>query len=176
MRELYQRLYNDQSIKYGSAAHDMSPGVRFLPYYQQHIKGDVVDYGGGTGDTARVLRERGFSVFAVDWVHLKGVDLVADITQPIVFKGTNPETGLCLDVFEHIDDTGLEGLCLNLSRCQRQVISVHVGESIIDPGLHINRKSFEQWDLFMRERFNVVEVVEVPDHHESRLYLSTSKT
>lgn len=152
----YQELYEDPALQYGSAAHGRCPGVRSLPLYRHWLIGSVIDLGCGTGDTVRALRDEGVVADGLDQVNLPNAMRVGDITAPLDLGAYR--SAICLDVLEHIDDSCLEGLLENLAQVERQVVTVHIG-SAREAGrgveLHINRKSFGQWEAVLDARLDV---------------------
>jgi hypothetical protein len=160
-RELYQHLYEDRMLNYGSAAHNRCPGVKFFADYEYYLEGPVFDWGCGRGDTVALLREHGHYATGMDQIDLDNEMLVGDITQPqiVMHEGSSHsvpyKTALCIDVFEHLADEDLEGLIANMLTSEKQIISVHTGTAY-EPGckknLHINRKSFVDWHAFLESQ------------------------
>jgi len=156
MQELYQHLYEDPMLCYGQAGMRRCPGVRFYPEYKDYLKGRVFDFGSGTGDTVRYLRNEGWDAEGMDQVSLDNGMLVGNICEPQTVEGF--DTAICIDVFEHILDDELRVLMENMKQMSRQIISVHTGpgrERGCKTDLHINRKSFKAWREFLD--FEIVE-------------------
>jgi len=148
-QELYQHLYEDEMLNYGSAEHNRCPGVKFLEFYEHALIPPIFDFGCGRGDTVTLLRERGYKVDGADQVDLGNGMIVADITEPMIIEAC---TALCIDVFEHLCDSDLEKLIKNLKLCSTQIISVHTGSAYeigCKKDLHPNKKSFKDWTLFL---------------------------
>ena len=155
-RELYQHLYEDGMLNYGSAAHRRCPGVKFYEFYKDELTSPVFDFGCGRGDTVRFLKEKGFEAHGADQIDLENEMDIADITKPMTIDA---ETALCLDVFEHLSDEDLKGLIKNMLKCSKQIISVHNGPAFeigCDKGLHINKKTFQAWRIFLTSEGLVV--------------------
>jgi hypothetical protein len=98
---------------------------------------------------------------------------VGDITQPVTdidqFKSV-----ICIDCIEHLYDEQVLGLFENMKRIERQAFSVHNGESTgTGIELHINRKSFADWDTLIRQHFDIAAVIKI--HDEQMLYLTETK-
>ena len=173
-QELYQRIYDEEEW-YGDADQDRCPGVRLIPEYQHYLKSPIVDLGAGRGHTMRELRKLGYTGDSYDMVKTTAGVIYADITKPMTFTA---ETVLCMDVIEHILDEPLAGLWENLKRGNRQVFSIHNGESKYrgkgakaGQDLHVNKKSFTQWDAIIRGHgFEIVERREI--HKYQMLYLT----
>jgi hypothetical protein len=158
-RELYQHLYEDKMLNYGSAEHNRCPGVKFYEYYYKELLPPIFDFGCGRGDTVHYLRKHGFQATGADQVNLNNDMHVANIIEPMTLQ-IGSRTALCLDVFEHLVDSDLEGLIINMRMCDKQIISVHTGTAYeigCKKDLHINKKSFEEWEFFLEE--NDLEVV-----------------
>ena len=158
MKEVYQEIY--EKLKwYGNSETGHSPGVRYIPKYKDWLIGPIIDLGCGRGDTVRKLRELGFLASGIDFVNLANDMSVGDITKPIdnlpVFK-----TSLCLDVFEHVDEAGVEKILENMKQTDRQVItaanekSFHCGHE-----LHINIKTFDGWKETVGKHLTIVESI-----------------
>ena len=159
LRELYQHLYEDPMLNYGRASMRRCPGVKFYPEYKDFLKGKIFDFGCGRGDTVKMLQEEDYNSFGMDQIDLGSGMAVGDITKPIANLPAF-DTGLCMDVFEHILDDGLIGLMANMAKGQRQIISVHTGSAFergCTTDLHINRKSFEHWSAFIEGVFDIKE-------------------
>jgi hypothetical protein len=157
-RELYQHLYEDGMLNYGSAKHNRCPGVKFFEYYKHWLKGKVFDLGCGRGDTVRHIRDAGFEADGLDQVDLDNDMLVGDITKPVSLK--NYDTSICIDVFEHLKDIDLDGVLENMQQTEQQVISVHTGPAFeigCTTDLHINKKTFDSWRSFIERKLKVVE-------------------
>lgn len=151
-RELYQHLYEDRMLNYGSSKHNRCPGVKFFEFYGDALVSPVFDFGCGRGDTVYFLREQGLMVEGVDQIKLDNGMQVADITQPMILPPAT-QTALCMDVFEHLTDKDLAGLIANMKQCPFQIISVHNGPAYeigCKKDLHINKKSFEDWQDFLK--------------------------
>lgn len=158
LQELYQHLYEDPMLCYGQAGMRRCPGVRFYPEYQDYLKGRIFDFGSGTGDTVRHLRSEGWDAEGMDQVSLDNGMLVGNICEPQNIEGF--DTAICIDVFEHILDDELRVLMKNMKQCERQIISVHTGpgrERGCKIDLHINRKSFDAWKMFLGKMFTIIE-------------------
>lgn len=174
-RELYQNLYDDPMLHYGSSEHNRCPGIKMFSEYAGWLQGAVIDLGCGRGDTVMHLREEGFyDAQGIDQISLANDMLVGDITQPqnLMMFGTS----ICIDVFEHIDDQGLFGLLDNMSQTKRQVISVHIGpayERGCKKDLHINKKPFIEWHAFISKFLNVVTFTDLGK--QRGIYLCTSR-
>lgn len=150
-KELYQHLYEDRMLNYGSAEHNRCPGVKFYQYYSKDLVSPVFDFGCGRGDTVHFLRKHGFESVGADQIDLDNDMHVADIIRPMTLQ-LGSRTALCLDVFEHLLDSDLKGLITNMLLCEKQIISVHNGSAYeigCKKDLHINKKSFENWELFL---------------------------
>jgi len=148
-RQVYQQIY-DQDRSYGRGLR--CPGVREIPLYKHWLNGFVVDYGCGSGETVRAIRSLGFMAIGCDWVALDeqpAGTIVTDITREIMIQGVG--TAICIDVLEHIPLDAVPGLLANLSRAQRQVISIHNGESLsrsLDGlrDLHVTKLPWPEWE------------------------------
>jgi hypothetical protein len=157
-QELYQHLYEDGWLNYGSAKHNRCPGVKFFPIYKRWLEGKVIDLGSGRGDTVFKLREEGFEADGIDQVDLDNGMKVDDITKVQDLHAYT--TSICIDVFEHLEDRDLLPLLENMAQTKKQVITVHTGPAYevgCKTDLHINKKSFEQWRTFINQTLNVVE-------------------
>jgi len=153
MQELYQKLYEDESLNYGRADKNRCPGVRSFPFYEKYLESPVIDLGCGRGDTVRRIKEAGYEAQGVDQIDLSNGMLVGDAT---TFDCSNQGTALCIDVLEHLDDDELHEILTNMSKAKRQIVQVHTGSSK-EPGhpeeLHINQKSESAWDEIIRKHF-----------------------
>lgn len=168
----YQRLY--LTSKYGQAEFDRCPGVRLLPKYENWLLSPVIDLGCGTGDTVRAIREKGFTCMGVDQVDIGNDMVVADITRPLPMDLA--KSAICIDVFEHLTDDRVEDILKNMKRVTRQVISVNNADSFEDNvsiNLHINKKSFHDWDEFIRKHLLIVKTAMI--HDNQKLYLCERK-
>jgi hypothetical protein len=175
---LYESLYNDKSLHYGSAKHNRCPGVRYLPRYEHWLMGGVIDLGCGNGDTVRALRAKGIPAAGVDWIEQPenehylygGFDITTSDFVLEQFK-----TSICLDVFEHINDEDLIGLISNMKKTQRQVITTFTGSHVVNGvELHINQKSPGQWQEFITNNALKIHQTEELDHPHRRLFLCSS--
>jgi len=155
--QVYQHLYDDPLLKYGDANFNRCPGTRFLPLYEHWLRSPVFDFGCGRGHTVVAMKRRGFVAMGMDMVDTGSGMFIGDITQP-VSDVLDYKTAISIDVFEHLLDEDLFGLIKNMQHAERQVISVHTGrahEQGVKQDLHINKKSFEDWDFFLSKFFDV---------------------
>ena len=154
LREIYQKLYAPGS-SYGRQQHNACPGTKCYKYYKDWLIDPIFDFGSGSGDTVRYLREKGHQADGMDWVECESGCFVGDITQPLGVSGF--KTAISIDVFEHIADEDLKGLCKNMAQCERQIITVYDDHDIRDGiELHINMKTFDEWKSFLSEWFNII--------------------
>lgn len=152
--ELYQKLYTEKGLHYGSAARDRCPGVRYLPTYEKWIESPIIDLGCGTGDTVKALRDKGFECDGVDQVRLDNDMIVSDITIPMNLSMYN--TALCIDVLEHLDERGIDQVLDNMTQTQRSVISIHTGSSTVHGHeLHETQRPIAWWRLRVCVRFDI---------------------
>ena len=170
--QLYQQIY-DENPWYGNADEGRCPGVRLLPQFKDWLVGPVLDLGCGRGQTVKELQSRGFEAEGIDQVKINSAMRVGDITRPIAgieqFKSV-----ICIDCIEHLYDDQVIGLFENMKRVERQAFSVHNGESTgTGLELHINRKSFAEWDTLIRQHFDIAAVIKI--HEEQMLYLTATK-
>lgn len=157
-QELYQHLYEDPMLNYGQAEMRRCPGVRFFPEYKDYLEGKIFDFGSGTGDTVQMLRREGYYAIGMDQVNLGNGMAVGNICEPQTIVGF--QTAICIDVFEHIYDEELLVLMDNMLQCPKQIISVHTGpgrERGCKIDLHINKKTFAEWKVFLETKFIVKE-------------------
>jgi len=163
--DLYQALYDDATLHYGSAKHNRCPGVRYLPKYLAHLISPIIDLGCGTGDTIRALQEKGFVAQGMDWIDRGLNHEVADITKPQDLSIY--ETAICIDVLEHITDDKLMGLIQNLQQVMHQVVTVHCASSRergYPQELHTNIKTQKEWVEFLVQHFEVDDVITLAPH------------
>jgi hypothetical protein len=171
-RKLYQHIYQ-QFPWYGDSSVNKCPGVRLLPIYQGWLLPPVLDLGCGRGDTVQTIRALGLEADGIDQVDLGNGMRVGSIIDPIedIHRFS---TVLCIDCIEHLEDSELRHLFINMTYVQRQIFSINIS-SATNTGreLHVNRKRFEEWDAIVRERFNVLELVQTSP--EQRLYLTEGR-
>jgi hypothetical protein len=155
-QELYQILYEDPALRYGDSEADRCPGTRYFPRYSHWLKGRIIDLGCGRGDTVHMMREAGFFAHGIDQVDLDNDMIVGSILDPINMSPY--DTATCLDVFEHLHDEELLKLVENMKQAERQVITVHMGESQ-EAGypveLHVNIKTKDEWWDFLTQHFTI---------------------
>ena len=160
-KKIYQWLYEREDLHYGQAKYDRCPGVRYIPKYKKWLEGKIIDFGCGTGDTVKELRKLGYEADGIDQIKLPFGMMYGDITKPNIY---NYDTAICIDVFEHIDDEGLEGLLYNMKQCKKQIINVHVKETKSKgpegEELHINIKTFDEWEKFIKKHLKVNEIID----------------
>ena len=166
MKDLYQRLYSDENLHYGSAEHNRCPGVRYFPRYSHWLLAPVIDLGCGTGDTVRHLISNGFDAVGADQITPKLEHCMQyDITQPIMTSFYR--CAICIDVLEHVEDSVIGGLLQNISGPKRNVVTIHNGPSFergCDMDLHVNKKSAEEWKALFETYWHVAEVIQLAPH------------
>lgn len=177
--KIYQILYNNKNSVYGKIKYNRCPGVRLFPYYGKWLNGNIIDLGCGTGDTVKLLRKKEYKAEGIDFINLKNNMIVGDITEKINLK--KYDTSMCIDVFEHLSDKAIIKVLKNMQQTERQVITVHIGSdymnnyitvsTIID--LHINIKTFDEWDKIISKYFIIIENIKI--HDQQRLYLCKKK-
>ena len=169
-RSQYQRIYEDFDW-YGDARQDRCPGVRLLPLYRGWLLSPVLDLGCGRGHTVEALREHGFVAEGIDQVAVNPEMRVGDICGPIA-DIRSFESVVCIDCIEHLGDRELRGLFDNMLQVERQAFSIHNGPSReTGEELHVNRKSFRDWDRIVGERFRIEKKIMI--HEQQTLYLTT---
>ena len=147
-KELYQTIYENEKW-YGDAGENRCPGVRLIPNYVRYLVEPVIDLGCGRGHTVVALRAMNYDCIGIDQVEINDDMIVGDITKPIEFEA---KTTICMDVIEHIPDEQLIGLFENMRKAERQVFSIHNGESWYKgEDLHVNKKPFADWMAFIVE-------------------------
>jgi len=131
----------------------------------------VLDLGCGRGHTVGALREQGLVAEGIDQVAIDPEMRVGDICRPIAdirsFRSV-----VCIDCIEHLTDAQFRGLVGNMLQVERQAFSIHNGSSS-DTGqeLHVNRKSFREWDRIISKSFHIEKKIMI--HREQVLYLTT---
>lgn len=172
--ELYQALYDDKALHYGSAKHNRCPGVRYLPQYLKHLVSPVMDLGCGTGDTVTAMHEAGFVAQGMDWIDRGLNHIVCDITKEqdlSLYK-----SAICIDVFEHVTDDCLHGLIANLQQVIHQVVTVYCGSSKergYTQELHTNIKTPSEWTRYLEQYFDIIETIRLATNRY--LYLMKRK-
>ena len=162
MRELYQHLYDDRMLCYGSAKHNRCPGVKFYKFYKNALKGKIIDLGCGRGDTVHMLWAEGYDAAGIDQVDLDNGMTVGDITEPLDLSSY--DTSLCIDVFEHLEDEALAKVLVNMAATKTQIISVHTGRAFeigCKTDLHPNKKTFAEWDRFISAYLTITRFYEI---------------
>lgn len=168
---LYQKIY-DENPWYGDAEQGRCPGVRLLPNYQQWLIEPVMDLGCGRGQTVDRLRQRGLSADGIDQIKSNPEMRVGDITQPIDDLDSYNSV-VCVDCIEHLYEDQVLGLFENMKQVKRQAFSIHNGESTgTGQELHVNRKSFDDWNILIGQHFEIVETIAITD--QQMLYLTQS--
>ena len=120
------------------------------------------------------LRATGFEAQGMDQVKINANMRVGDITKPVADMDKFRSV-ICIDCIEHLHDDQVLGLFENMKKVERQAFSVHNGESTgTGQELHINRKSFVDWDKLIRQHFDIAAVIKV--HEQQMLYLTQTKT
>jgi hypothetical protein len=157
MRDFYQHLYDDTDYNWKDS--NRCPGIRWYPHYKKWIKDPVFDLGCGNGGTVEFLRKEGFVANGMDWVDLKNEMLVGDITKPQLLICN---TAICIDVFEHVDDKGVEGIMNNMNQATHKIINISNTPSPVEgKELHINIKPFDEWKKILEKKFKICEEIEV---------------
>lgn len=171
-KEIYQEIY-DTEAWYGNAEMGRSPGMRLMPRYRSFLEGKVVELGCGRGNVVEFLRENGAECEGYDQVSINPNMKVADITKDL---DISPDTIICIDVIEHIDDEGLDGLFSNFKKAKKQVFAIHNGPSVHNGmELHINRKPFDEWNKVIEKKgFKIVKMERI--HDEQFLYYTETVT
>jgi len=159
-QELYQALYDDNSLRYGQAKHNRCPGVRYLPKFMGHLVSPTIDLGCGTGDTVRAMQEAGLEADGADWIDLKFGNKVCDITE--YQDLSHYRSAICIDVLEHVTDDKLPGLLKNLQQVDKQVVTIYAGSSKergFSQELHTNIKTPDQWTMLLEEHFKIITII-----------------
>lgn len=174
-KEIYTEVY-EKSKWYGEIdfeGKNYCPGHRLLPLYIEWLIAPVVDLGCGRGHVVEALNEKGIKTFGMDIVEFKKKRIICgDITKPLTLEHYN--SCICMDVIEHIDDETLKGLFANMRRVKRQAFSIANGSSFHwGKELHVNRKSFDDWDIIIAEMFIIKEKIRTQS--DQYLYLTEVK-
>jgi len=163
----YQEIYEKEHW-YGDAHQGRCPGNRLFPIYKNWLSNPVLDIGCGRGHTVELLRKEGYDCDGIDQIKINPDMLVGDVTKPLGLE-KKYNTCLCIDVIEHITDDILEGLFENFKLFNTQIFSIHNGPSIYKgEDLHVNRKSFDEWDSIVSKHFNLMNKKII--HHEQILF------
>lgn len=167
-KEQYQKIYEDKKW-YGNASINRCPSVRLLDKYISHLEQPIIDLGCGRGDCVHAMRNAGFESSGIDQIDLNNDMMVGSILENLDMSSYN--TALCIDVIEHIDDDGVEKLFDNMKQCDVQIFAIHNGPSVLDGvELHINRKTWDEWDDVIQDVFDVVECIAISP--EQVLYIT----
>ena len=171
--ELYQKIYDDNPW-YGDADEGRCPGVRLLPEYQEWLLEPIFDLGCGRGQTVEHLQGLGLQAEGIDQIRKNPKMRVGDITKPIDDMGAFNSV-ICIDCIEHLYEEQVLGLFENMKQVKRQAFSIHNGESTgTGQELHVNRRSFQDWAILIRNHFDIAATIEV--HKEQMLYLTQSRS
>ncbi len=159
-KAIYQELYTDKDLNYGSAEHDRCPGVRYFKHYSAHLLDPILDLGCGNGDTVRYLESQGFIAEGIDHINLNNGMMVGRIDVPL--DDTPYLTAISIDVFEHLYDDQLLIVLDNMAKMVHQVITVNTLPSIeqgypID--LHINKKTLTEWLIFIETKLTIRDTI-----------------
>ena len=172
MKELYEVLY--KYTDYGDMDKGRCPAYRILSNYINWIEGPICDLGCGRGNLVKIFRDLNCVIDGYDYIKSSDYVIEKDITKPINLK--KYKTAICIDVFEHMFDDGVNGVIDNLKQTERQVLTVHIGKSedwVKGVDLHINIKPFPVWDWIFKENFNIYKMYNITDHQ--RIYLTENK-
>jgi len=172
-RDTYQRIYEDFDW-YGDGHQGRSPGVRLIPEYIDWLVGPVLDMGCGRGHTVEALREQGLEADGIDQITMHPGMMVGDITAPIENIG-HYRSVICIDCIEHLTDVQVDGLFANMQRVEHQAFSIHNGPATgTGEDLHINIKSFDEWQQIIEKNFRIEKVIDIQD--EQKLYLTQTRS
>lgn len=170
MKDIYEKLY--KTTGYGNDKKS-SPGCYFLDNYRDWIVYPAIDIGCGAGLLVQALRAQGNVIDGIDYIDLNNGMIVGDATVEQDFSAYT--TTICCDVFEHIVP-GLEiQLITNMSKSERQVISIHNGPSTKYDGkdLHINIRTWDEWEKLLKEKLKIKEKISISENQT--LYLCLTK-
>jgi hypothetical protein len=165
-QETYQELYDNTA--YASDVTN-SPGLKFFPKFEHFIKSPLIDLGCGRGLLVKHIREKypRRKTDGIDFVDNRDDTLmVGDITKPIKIYGQY-RCAVCMDVLEHLEPGQEAGVIDNLAQADRAIASVHSGHSLVRPGgkeLHINLKSWDEWQELFEKKMTVIEKIPVSEH------------
>lgn len=164
-QQLYQNLYDTTAY---ASDETNSPGLKFLPKFEHFILSPLIDLGCGRGLLVKHLREKykRRKTDGIDFIDNNDDTLmIGDITQPIEIYGKY-KCAVCMDVLEHLEPGQESGVIDNLAQADRAIASVHSGNSKVRPGgkeLHINLKSWDEWQKIFEEKMEVVEKIPVSE-------------
>lgn len=149
-KEKYQTMWLNDAYR------EVSPGENIADIYMNQFRprGDIIDFGCGTGRSSIKFSERGLRPLLIDFADnsrdeeaLNLPFLEWDLSEPIPAKAFN---GYCTDVMEHIPTKDVRKVIKNIMRCCKRVffqistIEDVFGESIGEP-LHLTVKPHEWW-------------------------------
>lgn len=157
MKDIYSKLYKETD--YGLSKNGRCPGVRYYAHYNRFLKGKIIDFGCGRGDTVRYLRKRGHMANGLDYIDYKNDMIQWDITKFLDL--TNFQTAICCDVLEHLTEREIRLVLANMSQCETTVITIHTGPSFCDllgVDLHLTQKPLEFWVKTVSSFFNIIAV------------------
>lgn len=175
--KLYQWIY-DNVDGYGRAEKAHCPGIRVYPYSQEWIiKKPLIDLGCGTGQTAQFFKTKGVDAYGVDYINpVLPYCRQGDITKSMDLG--KYYTATAFDVIEHLNNSQVKGLFLNMVQCERQIFTIANTPSYIEKDgkkidLHINKKPFDTWKGIIGDYFDIVQEFEIRDYQ--KLYLCQRK-
>lgn len=165
-KETYQHLYDNTG--YGCSAEN-SPGLKFLPKFEHHLLSPLIDLGCGRGLLVQHLREK-YKRRKTDGIDYISNDpelnlIEGSILEPLEIYG-HYRCAVCMDVMEHLEPGMEQGVIDNLAQANHSVVSVHSGPSVVRPGgkeLHINQRSWEEWEEMFSEKMTVIEKIPVSE-------------
>lgn len=170
--EKYARAYGAESYRMGgSRMRDAVKDLGAVP-----CRGSYLDVGCGRGEMLAHAERLGF------WP-VRGVEVVADLVDgarvvagaahELPFGAGDFDVVSLFDVIEHLLPGDDEAACRELARVARRhvVLTANDRASHLEDGtcLHVNRRSYDEWDRLFRAWFAPGDVVRLggPRHHVS---------
>ena len=175
--KLYEKIYTEIP-DYGRAAYNHCPGIRLYSHYKEYLSGKVLDLGSGTGETVQFFRNKKIEAFGLDWIIPRNKFCKkANITKTSKWGRYNVAT--CFDVVEHLSNTQVKNLFVNMSVCNYQIFTIANTPSIVTiddnaVDLHINKKPFDVWRGIIVDYFHILHEITIRDYQ--KLYICKKQT